>query len=246
MHQVYARFRVTSTINLHDPYARVVNDAQVRRGGPVANAIREAGLVIVLRRVAPRQRLLDLVDELAEAGGRIFEITFDGDDAPADLAAVRETLVKGSGGDVFVGAGTVRTARQVESAVGAGAAFGVSPVFDPPILAAAIDAKLPFVPGAYTPTEADAAWRAGATFVKLFPGSSLGPSHVRELRGPLPEIETIVTGGVDATNAVGFLQAGAVAVGIGSAIVQATPDERRALIAAIIDVVSAPATAVRR
>ena len=77
------------------------------------------------------------------------------------------------------------------------------------------------------------AWRAGATFVKLFPGSSLGPDHVRELRGPLPEIETIVTGGVDATNAVAFLEAGAVAVGIGSAIVRASADERRALIEAI-------------
>ena len=246
MRQVYARFRVTSTINLHDPYARVVNEAQTHRGGPVANAIREAGLVIVLRRVSPRQRLLDLIDELADAGGRIFEITLDGDDAPADLAAVRERLAGRSRGDVFVGAGTVRTARQVESAIDAGAAFGVSPVFDPPVLAAAIDAGLPFVPGAYTPTEADVAWRAGATFVKLFPGSSLGPSHVRELRGPLPEIPTIVTGGVDATNAIGFLEAGAVAVGIGSAIVRATPDERRALIQAISDVVAAPPTAARR
>jgi 2-dehydro-3-deoxyphosphogluconate aldolase/(4S)-4-hydroxy-2-oxoglutarate aldolase len=246
MHEVYARFRVPSTIILHDPYARVVNGPQTRRSGPVPNAIREAGLVIVLRRVAPRQRLLDLVDELAEAGGRIFEVTLDGDDAPADLAAVRDLLAERYGGACLVGAGTVRTIRQVASAVDAGAAFGVSPIFDPPILAAAVEARLPFVPGAFSPTEADAAWRAGATFVKLFPGSSLGPSHVRELRGPLPEIETIVTGGVDATNAIGFLEAGAVAVGIGSAIVRATPDERRALIAAISGAVGAPATAARR
>jgi 2-dehydro-3-deoxyphosphogluconate aldolase/(4S)-4-hydroxy-2-oxoglutarate aldolase len=106
-------------------------------------------------------------------------------------------------------------------------------VFDSKIAAAALEAGLPFVPGAYTPTEADAAWQAGATFVKLFPGSSLGPSHVRELRGPLPEIEVIVTGGVDATNAIEFLEAGAVAVGIGSAIVRASARERRALLAAI-------------
>jgi 2-dehydro-3-deoxyphosphogluconate aldolase/(4S)-4-hydroxy-2-oxoglutarate aldolase len=101
------------------------------------------------------------------------------------------------------------------------------------VLEAALDAGLPFIPGAYSPTEIDAAWRAGATFVKLFPASSLGPSHVRELRGPMPEVETIVTGGVDATNAVAFLEAGATAVGIGSAIVRATPEERRSLIAAI-------------
>ena len=69
--------------------------------------------------------------------------------------------------------------------------------------------------------------------MKLFPGSSFGPSHVRELRGPLPEIETIVTGGVDGSNAVALLDAGAVAVGIGSALVRMTRSERRALIAAI-------------
>ena len=63
--------------------------------------------------------------------------------------------------------------------------FGVSPVFDPAILDAALDRGLPFVPGAFSPTEIDAAWRAGATFVKLFPASSVGPGHVRELRGPL-------------------------------------------------------------
>ena len=77
------------------------------------------------------------------------------------------------------------------------------------------------------------AWRSGATFVKLFPGSSLGATHVREMRGPLPEIETIVTGGVDGSNAPGFLAAGAVAVGIGSAIVRATLDERLRIVAAV-------------
>jgi 2-dehydro-3-deoxyphosphogluconate aldolase / (4S)-4-hydroxy-2-oxoglutarate aldolase len=89
------------------------------------------------------------------------------------------------------------------------------------------------VPGAYSPTEIDTAWRAGATFVKLFPASSLGPSHVRELRGPLPEVQTIATGGVDAMNAGTFLDAGAVAVGIGSAIGRMTSIERRELVAAI-------------
>ena len=215
-----------------------MNEPRIPRGGRVADAIRDAGLVIVLRRVEPRQRLLDLVDGLAESGGRIFEITLDGEDAPADLAAAREQLADRGGDTCFVGAGTVRTIEQLAAAIDAGAAFGVSPVLDPPILAAAIEAGLPFVPGAYTPTEADTAWRAGATFVKLFPGSSLGASHVRELRGPLPEIETIVTGGVDATNAISFLEAGATAVGIGSAIVRATADERRTLIAAITTAVA--------
>jgi 2-dehydro-3-deoxyphosphogluconate aldolase/(4S)-4-hydroxy-2-oxoglutarate aldolase len=146
---------------------------------------------------------------------------------------VAERLGRGGGERAWVGAGTIRTTAQLHAAVEAGAAFGVSPVLDPAVVVAAREARLPFVPGAFSPTEADAAWRAGAMFVKLFPGSSLGPGLVRELRGPLPEIETIVTGGVDASNALAFLAAGATAVGIGSAIVRATPGERAALVAAI-------------
>ena len=201
-------------------------DASALRSSPVADAIRRSRLIAVLRRIEPRDRLLAFVDELAADGVRIFEITFDGAAAAADLAAVRERL--GSG--MWVGGGTIRTRAQLAAAVAAGATFGVSPVLDPEILAAALDAALPFLPGACTPTEVDSAWRAGATFVKVFPGSSLGPDHVRELRGPLPEIETIVTGGVDGMNAAAFLAAGAVAVGIGSALQRMSREERRALV----------------
>ncbi len=105
-------------------------------------------------------------------------------------------------------------------------------MLDVAILAAALAAGLPFVPGTYTPSEADRAWRAGATFVKLFPSSSLGPAHVHEMRAPLPEIETIVTGGVDATNAASFVDAGAVAVGLGSSLVGASAEDRRRILAA--------------
>ena len=72
-----------------------------------------------------------------------------------------------------------------------------------------------------------------ATFVKVFPASSLGPSFIRELRGPMPEVETIATGGVDIGNARQFLGAGAVAVGIGSALVKADADQRRKLVASL-------------
>jgi 2-dehydro-3-deoxyphosphogluconate aldolase/(4S)-4-hydroxy-2-oxoglutarate aldolase len=207
------------------------------RSGAVAVAIREARLIAVLRRVEPRARLLALIDDLAAAGIRIFEITFDGIDAAGDLTAVRARLGSRPGGgnsvDARVGAGTIRSLEQLHAALDAGAEFGVSPVLDQQILEAALAAGLPFTPGAYTPTEADRAWRAGATFVKLFPGSSLGPSHVRELRGPLPEIEIIVTGGVERANAAAFLAAGAVAVGVGSALGRMSADERIALVASV-------------
>lgn len=202
------------------------------RASAVADAIRAARLVVVLRRIEPRSRLLELVDELADAGASIFEITFDAPDAAEDLVAVRDRLATRATPS-WVGAGTIRTTDDLQLAAEARAAFGVSPVFEPAVLAAALDIGLPFVPGAYSPTEVDSAWRAGAAFVKLFPGSSLGPGHVRELRGPLPDVELVVTGGVDASNAVAFLDAGAIAVGLGSALVRATPAERRALVEAV-------------
>ncbi|HEU0235281.1 MAG TPA: bifunctional 4-hydroxy-2-oxoglutarate aldolase/2-dehydro-3-deoxy-phosphogluconate aldolase [Candidatus Limnocylindrales bacterium] len=199
------------------------------RGSDIADRIRRGRLIVVLRRVTPRERLVDLVEELADAGARAFEITFDAPDAAADLAACGDALDR-RGHDAIVGAGTVRTGSQVQAAADAGATFIVSPVFDPDVVAATLARSVPVIPGAYTPTEVDRAWRAGATFVKLFPASSLGPAHVRELRGPLPEVETIATGGVDASNARAFLDAGAVAVGIGSALVRAAPAERRAIV----------------
>jgi 2-dehydro-3-deoxyphosphogluconate aldolase/(4S)-4-hydroxy-2-oxoglutarate aldolase len=216
--------------HLCDLYARAVStDRQVLRSGAVAATIRQRRLIAVLRRIEPRDRLLALVDELLDDGIRIFEITFDAPNAAADLAAVRHRL----GSHATVGGGTIRTTEQLRAALDVGAEFGVSPILDPAILGAALDAGLPFLPGAYTPTEVDAAWRAGATFVKLFPGSSLGASHVRELRGPLPEVETVVTGGVDASSAVGFIAAGAVAVGIGSGLARMSSGERRALVRAL-------------
>ena len=208
-------------------------DALDLRTSPTAAIVRETRLVVVLRRVAPRERLLALVAELADAGVRAFEITFDDPSAADDLVACRERLAALDDVARVVGAGTVVDLGQLESAIGAGADFGVSPILELEVLEAAGRAGLPFVPGAYTPTEAHLAWRSGATFVKLFPASSLGPAHVREMRGPLPEVETIPTGGIDGTNARSFLDAGAVAVGIGSAIVRATAAERRAMVAAV-------------
>ncbi len=203
------------------------------RASAVATEIRRTRLIVVLRRVAPRTRLLELVGELVAAGGRVFEVTMDGEDAPADLVAVDEllaSLAPASDARAWVGAGTVRTIQQVHATHQAGAAFGVSPVFDRDILDAALALGLPFMPGAMSPTEIDAAWRAGAALVKVFPGSSLGPNHIRELRGPFRDIDLVVTGGVDLGNAAAFLDAGATAVGIGSAILRATPEDRRALI----------------
>jgi 2-dehydro-3-deoxyphosphogluconate aldolase/(4S)-4-hydroxy-2-oxoglutarate aldolase len=203
------------------------------RDGSVATAIRAHRLIAVLRRVEPRTRLLALVDELAEAGVRAFEITFDTASGADDLAAVRDHLSARDGGYV-VGAGTILRGEQLDAARRSGADFGVSPILDVELLRTAVDGGMPFVPGAMTPSEIAAAWGAGATFVKLFPASAVGPQLVRELRGPLPDVAIIPTGGVDASNAAAFLEAGAAAVGIGGAITRATAGDRRALLRGIL------------
>ena len=201
------------------------------RGGPVAEAIRRHRLIAVLRRVEPREALLRLVHELADAGVRLFEITLDAPEGADDLAAVRAHL---AGRDCLVGAGTVLRDEQLDAARAAGADFAVAPLLDLGLLRRATEAGLPFIPGAMTPSEAAAAWDAGATFVKLFPASAVGPSFVREVRGPLPDVQLIPTGGIDASNARAFLDAGAAAVGIGGAITRATPEERRDLVASVV------------
>lgn len=205
--------------------------ADALRAGSVAATIRAHRLVVVLRRIEPRQVLLDLVAELVEAGARIFEVTMDAPSAGDDLSAVRDRFEDGT---ILVGAGTVLARAQLDTARAAGADFAVSPLLDPSLVASAIDEGLPFVAGAFTPTEVARAWQSGATFVKLFPASAVGPSFVRELRGPMPEVELIPTGGVDAANAGDFLGAGAAAVGIGGAITRADATARHELVASVV------------
>jgi 2-dehydro-3-deoxyphosphogluconate aldolase/(4S)-4-hydroxy-2-oxoglutarate aldolase len=207
--------------------------ADALRSGPIAAAIRQHRLLVVLRRVAPMSALLELVDELADAGARVFEVTFDATSAEADLGAVRTRLRLRSDGPFLTGAGTVLERSQLEAARRAGADFAVAPALDTALINTAVAEGLPFIPGALTPTELQTAWTAGATFVKLFPASAVGPTFVRELRGPMPSIELIPTGGVDGSNAASFLEAGAAAVGIGGAITHADAATRRAIVAAV-------------
>jgi 2-dehydro-3-deoxyphosphogluconate aldolase/(4S)-4-hydroxy-2-oxoglutarate aldolase len=199
------------------------------RRSAVAERIRRHRLIAILRRVEPQGLLLDLVAELAADGVRVLEVTFDGASAAEDLVAVKQRL---HGSDVMVGAGTIVSGERMDAALAAGAQFLVAPTLDLAIVAEAVDRGVPVIPGAYSPTEIALAWDSGATFVKVFPVSSLGPSHIRELRGPLRDIEMIATGGVDATNTAAYLEAGCVAVGVGGALVKAHRAGRQAIITA--------------
>jgi 2-dehydro-3-deoxyphosphogluconate aldolase / (4S)-4-hydroxy-2-oxoglutarate aldolase len=184
--------------------------------------IRAERLVAILRRLPDVDTR---VSALADAGFGVVEITLDAPRAPAAIERAR------SRGDVTVLAGTVRRADQVDLAAKAGAEAVVTPGFVREVVERAAELGVPAVPGALTPTEVEVAWRAGAALVKLFPGSLGGPGYVRELLAPLAEIPLLVTGGIDSRNARAFLDAGAIAVGAGSALED--PAEARRLVEAV-------------
>lgn len=209
------------------------SDGTALRESSVATAIRTHRLIAILRRVEPRAALLALVDDLVDDGIQLLEITFDAAGAADDLRAVRAHLAERGRAAVAVGAGTILGAAALDAAIEAGAAFAVSPITDPGLIEHSVGAGLPFLPGALSPTEVASAWAHGATFVKIFPAASVGPTHLRELHGPFRDIELIATGGVDGANARAFLDHGAVAVGIGSWLARASSTDRRALVDAI-------------
>jgi 2-dehydro-3-deoxyphosphogluconate aldolase/(4S)-4-hydroxy-2-oxoglutarate aldolase len=125
----------------------------------------------------------------------------------------------------LIGAGTVLEIAELDAACDAGAKFLVSPHFDPALLDRARERGVPYLPGALTPTEIVRAWKAGASCVKLFPGSAVGPGYVKAIRGPLPDVPLMPTGGVDEKNLGEWLKAGVVAVGMGGALATGTLDE---------------------
>jgi 2-dehydro-3-deoxyphosphogluconate aldolase/(4S)-4-hydroxy-2-oxoglutarate aldolase len=131
------------------------------------------------------------------------------------LVALEAVATRGSESRLEVGAGTVLTLDAARRALDAGARFLVMPHVDTEIVAWAAERGIPAFPGAATPTEVLAGWRAGAAAIKVFPASVLGLSFVRELRGPLPEIPLLPTGGVTLDNAASFIRAGAAAIGLG-------------------------------
>jgi 2-dehydro-3-deoxyphosphogluconate aldolase / (4S)-4-hydroxy-2-oxoglutarate aldolase len=175
------------------------------------------GVVAIARRLDP-EAAVDVVIALADGGVRAFEITLNDPVAKA-LRAIEAVAGPASARGLSIGAGTVLSIAAARQAVEAGATFLVMPHVDTELVAWASEHGIPVLPGAATPTEVLAAWTAGAAAVKLFPASSLGPSFIRELAGPFPDIPVVPTGGVTAETAGSFIAAGAVAVGLGSWLV---------------------------
>jgi 2-dehydro-3-deoxyphosphogluconate aldolase/(4S)-4-hydroxy-2-oxoglutarate aldolase len=173
--------------------------------------IETLGAVAVLRLPDPA-RVEAVVGALAAGGIRAIELTMTmrgALDALATLAASED--------GVLIGAGSVLDAETARMTIVAGARFVVAPVFSPSLVEMCHRYDVAAIPGALTPTEILAAWQAGADLVKVFPAS--GPDYLKNLRGPLPQVRLMPTGGVSAENVGAYLAAGAVAVGVGGALV---------------------------
>ncbi len=174
----------------------------------------ESGIVAILRADSGEQ-LAAVADRLYGAGIRVIEVTFT---VPGVLEVIRDVRRR-LGDRVLLGAGTVLDAESARAAILAGAEFIVSPVVRPEIVTLCHRYDKLVMPGAFTPTEVLTAWEAGADVVKIFPADVGGPSYIKALRGPLPQVRMLPTGGVNLENIDRFFRAGAAAVGLGSALV---------------------------
>jgi 2-dehydro-3-deoxyphosphogluconate aldolase / (4S)-4-hydroxy-2-oxoglutarate aldolase len=181
---------------------------------PMSEALVATRVVAILR-AENASRAEEVVDVLLGNGVRSLELTLTTKGA---LEVVERLAAKVPDG-TDLGVGTVLTADEVDGAVGAGARFVVSPSVVPEVIEAATRHGIASYPGAFTPTEIHTAWSAGASAVKLFPGGALGPGYLKAVRAPLPDVPLIPTGGVDIGAVGAWLDAGAVALGLGSPLI---------------------------
>jgi 2-dehydro-3-deoxyphosphogluconate aldolase/(4S)-4-hydroxy-2-oxoglutarate aldolase len=177
----------------------------------------EIGIVPVVRAQSAAQALA--AAEAVRAGGiPIVEVAMTVPDALQVIAQLVNTV----GTEVLVGAGTVLDADAARRCLDAGAEFLVSPGFHLETVKLAIREGKVVMAGALSPTEVLAAWKAGSDFVKVFPcGNVGGPKYIRALRGPLPDVPMVPTGGVNLENAGEYIKAGAAALGVGGELVSA-------------------------
>jgi len=180
------------------------------------NSIEADGVVAVVR-LDDLSAAVPLTEALVAGGVRAVEFTFTNPTAPRAI----EAAVNALGDRALIGAGSVLDAETARTALLAGAAYIVTPTLSLPTIELCNRYSAPTVIGALTPTEIVTAWQAGASYVKVFPASLGGPGYFRDLRGPLPQVKLIPTGGVSLENAADFIRAGAVAVALGSNLVDA-------------------------
>ncbi|NAZ86645.1 bifunctional 4-hydroxy-2-oxoglutarate aldolase/2-dehydro-3-deoxy-phosphogluconate aldolase [Kineococcus indalonis] len=177
---------------------------------PLSALLRQVPVVAVLRARHARE-YAPVVEALLAGGVRSVELTLSTAGVFEELPGLRERF----SGDAEIGVGTVTTREEAERALDAGADYLVTPTTVLDVVAAAVERAVPVFPGGLTPTELHAGWRAGATAVKLFPASAVGPGYLAQLRGPFPDLRVVPSGGVGVDDAAAWIAAGALAVSLG-------------------------------
>ncbi|HEU4833311.1 MAG TPA: bifunctional 4-hydroxy-2-oxoglutarate aldolase/2-dehydro-3-deoxy-phosphogluconate aldolase [Pyrinomonadaceae bacterium] len=181
----------------------------------VIQTIRDIGVIPVVRATSADEAMR-AIDAIREGGIPVLEITMT---VPGAVKVIEE-VAKRYGKDALVGAGTVLDPETATACVSSGAQFIVSPALNLETIACCRRLDVAVMPGALTPTEVVHAWTAGADFVKVFPAGAVGgPSYLKALKAPLPQIELVPTGGVSLRTAADFIRAGAAALGVGADLV---------------------------
>lgn len=176
------------------------------------NSYNKAPIVGIIRNI-PLEIALKIAKQYVEAELFTLEVTMNTENAAKIIKTLRSEFPT-----LNVGAGTVCDKEDLENALDAGAQFIVTPIIDEEIIKACTLKEIPIFPGAYTPTEIYKAWMLGASAVKIFPATQLGPQYIKDVLAPLNNIKLLPTGGVSINNIKSFFQAGAIGVGMGSSL----------------------------
>ena len=171
--------------------------------------------VVAIIRADNSEQLIHASQALIDGGISGIEITMTTPNALKVIADVRREF----GDKVLAGVGSVLDVKTAEAALDAGAEYVVTPVLRPEVIAFCKRVNKPIFSGSYTPTEAQTAYELGADFIKIFPADGLGPKYIQAIRGPLPHLQIVPTGGVDVNTAGDFIRAGCVGVAAGSTLV---------------------------
>jgi 2-dehydro-3-deoxyphosphogluconate aldolase / (4S)-4-hydroxy-2-oxoglutarate aldolase len=178
---------------------------------PAPSTLLETTKVVAVLRAAHARDYAPVIEALERGGVRSIELTL----STAGVFEELPVLLEQFGSAVEIGVGTVTSVRDAEAALDRGAAFIVTPTTDPAVVTTCTRRAVPVYPGGLTPTELHTGWRAGATAVKVFPASVVGPGYLAQLRGPFPDLEIVPSGGVGIDDAPAWITAGALAVSLG-------------------------------
>jgi len=179
-----------------------------------AKIIRDTGVIAIMRANSP-QSLIQATEAIKQGGVRVIEVTMT---TPGALDVIKEAREKFEE-EILFGAGSVLDCETARMAILAGADFIVSPSLDKEMIHLCNRYGIPVIPGCFTPSEMIIAWESGATFIKLFPASIVSQKMIKAVLAPFPQLEIIPVGGIHLDNALDYIKNGAVALGVGSSLV---------------------------